>query len=453
MTERSPSGNARAIGPRGGSLGVLPTVLVCAALTVAVHYPGHMSIDTIIQLYEGTTGVYLSNQPPAMSLLLAKLGPAAMLVATVGLYAAAVIALLSLIPAKTSYRHLAAVVLFLYPVTFAYNGILWKDVLFANLALLGFLLLALARPPRRWLVLVVSGALLGVACAVRQQGLVAAAFAAFAAWIAVADRPGRGARIGCLASWAAGFVAAVSLLAVAVSATATRVQSVAATGPIYQLVLFDLAGIVTARPEIALPPFKRAGVDRVALQRKFSRYTPERVDTLAPVDDGTPDPLNGIPFQTLAGAWGSAVWDSPGAYLQHRFATMSWLLGFHDVTHCLPYHFGISEEPAAMARELALGHAVSKRVLMLRELEGQFLRLYRPFVYASVALVLVAWLAWRDRVRHAPIILLQVAGLAYVAAYLAIGIACDFRYAYFMVVAAIFGLAYAVLDVADGRTR
>jgi hypothetical protein len=294
---------------------------------------------------------------------------------------------------------------------------------------------------------------LGVACAVRQQGLVAAAFAALAAWFVVAGRSSWVARIGCLASWSAGFVAAVSLLAVAVSATATRVQSVAATGPIYQLVIFDLAGIVTARPETALPPFKRVGIDPGALQRRFSRYTPERVDTLAPIDEGTPDPLNGIPFETLAEAWWSAVVDSPGAYLRHRFATMSWLLGFHDVTHCLPYHFGVSREPAAMARELALDLAVSERELMLWQVEGRFLRLYRPFGYALVALALVAWLAWRDRVRHAPIILLQVAGLAYVAAYLAIGIACDFRYAYFMVVAAIFGLAYAVLDAAVGRSR
>jgi hypothetical protein len=152
-------------------------------------------------------------------------------------------------------------------------------------------------------------------------------------------------------------------------------------------------------------------------------------------------------MQTLRSAWLSAIVDYPGAYLQHRLDVVAWQLGFHDVTRCLPFHFGVSDEPADMARALRLDHATTKAATTLWEWESRRLFLYRPFAYMLVGMGVIGYLLLRRAEGDAPIILLQFAGLAYVAAYLVIGVACDFRYVYFMVLSVLVGVAYVSMSV------
>ena len=425
-------------------------VLACAVLTILAHYPGQMSVDTVLQLYDGHTRAYVSNQPPSMSLLLASLTPGGMLILDVALYATSVMVLLA--PAAVSVRRklAVAVLLFFYPVVGLYNGILWKDVLFANLALLGFLLLPALSTQRRWRRLVLSGALFGVACQVRQQGLTAAVAAALAVPLIAPQRGGWRTRFGELACWGGGWVAASLLAIAAVTVTAVRQESVSTIGPLYQIAVFDLAGITAHTSGLGHPLLERAGVDRAALHRKFSRYDPSREDTLAE-DAGTRDPLYGVDLPTLSRAWWSAVRQHPEAYLLHRLDAFAWLLGLHAVTECLPIYSGISAQPAKMVHELGLRSGVSRRAKALAAVEWRLLFLYHPIAYALVSVSLIGCFLRRNRARHAAMFWLQISGVAYLAQYLVISIACDFRYAYFTVLAAVFGVAHTFIHGLSDR--
>jgi hypothetical protein len=420
------------------------TILVCATLTVAVHYPGQMSLDTILQLYDGQTRTYVSNQPPAMSFLLNILTPGGMLVMNVTLYALSVAALLKGSRAVVQAKMAATLILFFYPVIALYNGILWKDVLFANLALSGFLLLPLriGVVQRRWLVL--SGALFGLGCLVRQQGILVAVIGVFAILTIPLQNRGTLGRALSLTYWGGAAFATVLFLSAAVSATAIRDQSLAGIGPLFQIAVFDLAGINAYGGGVAYPLLRQAGVDQMALQRKFANYEADRVESIAE-DYGPRGPFYGIPIRVIFRQWWSAVREHPSLYLRHRIELFKWLIGLRDTTRCLPIYAGVSPEPGALVRWLGLKPGLTWRARLVTMAERHFLFLYKPIEYAIIAISLIGYLLWRRAPDKATVIWLQVAGLAYLSSYFLIGIACDFRYAYFLVVAAVVGLTDTLL--------
>ena len=119
---------------------------VAAALVVAalfVHAPGHLSMDSSLQVYEAQTGHSVSWAPPFMSALLRWLGGGATSTAIfVALCAGATYGgfVLALRAAHhvaggefrcVFLRNAAIAVLLLNPIVFMHVGIVWKDVLFA----------------------------------------------------------------------------------------------------------------------------------------------------------------------------------------------------------------------------------------------------------------------------------------------------------------------------------
>ena len=167
-------GATRAVGLH---LTTLSLIACLCLLTFCAHYPGQASIDAIVQLQDGISGVYDSNQPPPMSWLMALLSLPGVLGLNVVLFGLAVAVLLKQLPASVTTQNTAVFLLFCFPVLLVYNGIVWKDVLFANGALLGLLLLPQGRNKLHWHSLIVSAAVLALAVSVRQQGVLAAAFA------------------------------------------------------------------------------------------------------------------------------------------------------------------------------------------------------------------------------------------------------------------------------------
>ncbi len=49
---------------------VVVAIVLQAIAGLALGLPGHLSVDSVIQLYEGRTLDFISYHPPAMSLLL-----------------------------------------------------------------------------------------------------------------------------------------------------------------------------------------------------------------------------------------------------------------------------------------------------------------------------------------------------------------------------------------------
>src|SRR5215469_9391854 len=132
-----------------------PLAIVTAAIigagfaaALAASWPGQMSYDSILQLLQGRTGVYNTWHPPVMAWLLG-LGDA--IVPGTGLFLlfdallafGALFSLLFLRPSRAGWvAPVIALIAVLSPQLLIYQGIIWKDVLFADTCVPGFICLA-----------------------------------------------------------------------------------------------------------------------------------------------------------------------------------------------------------------------------------------------------------------------------------------------------------------------
>lgn len=421
----------------------LPITVAGAACSTWAHWPGHSSYDTLAQLRDGLSRTYASNQPPAMSWLVASalqtpLGFGALLLINIGLWGWAGWLIHRLLAAHGLRRPWPALLVWwLFPVSFLYSGILWKDVLAAHLATLAFLLVT-PRPCQTAGPGALAASALAIASAtlVRQQMALMIPLLGAAIWFA---RPGftRMYRSGIAAAWLAGVLALSWAADSALARGARQVSGLATLGAVYQLTTFDLAGIRSHGGQLRLPALDAAGVERQRLSEMFDRYGADRVDWLGVYPH---NPLAGLtdPNPLLLADWRASIRANPIAYAAHRWEHFSWQAGLRDPLRCLPYHFGVEPQPDGFPA-LPLPAPRPERDARLRTIAESLLPLFRPALYAGVAMLALALLAWRRPLGWTALALFQLAGLAYLGSYLLIGIACDFRYAYFLVPVALVG--------------
>jgi len=441
-------GATRAVGLH---LTTLSLIACLCLLTFCAHYPGQASIDAIVQLQDGISGVYDSNQPPPMSWLMALLSLPGVLGLNVVLFGLAVAVLLKQLPASVTTQNTAVFLLFCFPVLLVYNGIVWKDVLFANGALLGLLLLPQGRNKLHWHSLIVSAAVLALAVSVRQQGVLAAAFAIAYMLLTPTIFLVRGDRFKALGLWLLVYFACGSLIEVFVAESGDTSQSASLDGPLYQLSTFDLGGIAALNPDIHFPALE-ADAHEIALGHQPTRervmsalsgYSPDRHDWM-----GESIAASGawFPKEALYQDWRTRIIKYPLDYMAHRLDFLSWLYGFHNVNQCTPFFWGISAEPSSMVKEIGLESGVSWRAERLQALSAMSVFLFRPFIYLAVSMLVLSILLFQRRRHCMNMIAIQLAGLSYAASYAVVGIACDFRYTYFSTLVALFGLVYLVLS-------
>ncbi len=129
--------------------------VLCAGFLflLATSLPGHLSSDSVVQLYEGRFGVRESFGPAVYAKILGLFDG---VVPGTGLYvtASALIlfwALLSLAALRGRVSWLAvgfALLAVASPTLMLFQGVVWKDILFANLTVAGFV--ALASAAKAW---------------------------------------------------------------------------------------------------------------------------------------------------------------------------------------------------------------------------------------------------------------------------------------------------------------
>lgn len=424
----------------------LPVPIVCAALwlvTVWLDWPGHYSLDSIVQLAEGMTGFYASFNPPGMSVLLAWVsrwgGHGAFMALDAALYFAALALVLR--DGGPGWRRRWPVLLLagavaLGPVTLIYNGTVWKDVFCANLLLLAFALVTTRRDAPPWAVIGASMLLAAMATLVRQQGAIAALVLVVAtAWaidrntVHVPARM-RGLRLLQVGALWIGWVLALSWL------VASQQTETPPGGKGWRVAArFDIAGMVVhaRHPDAVLRQF---GIDADAAVRAARQsYTPERVDTLAAFNAT----LVGVKSQMLP-LWWALFRAEPLSLLEHKAAAAAQLLGNRLDGRCLPAHVGVSSDALDILRR-NMPYTFPPGFLPAAPRHTDLLYRYRQWGLAAFsgwpyALLLVAVLAAGLRTRNATASSLALAGLAYVGSFLVVGLACDFRYQYFGVAAA-----------------
>ena len=446
----------------------LALAMLClgAAVSLAFNLPGHMSYDSVLQLSQGRSGLYNSWHPPVMAWLLGLFDTIVrgtglfVLFDTLLLYGG--LAVLVLAPLRTSWW--AAIPLLLWamiPDGLIYPGIVWKDVLFAAAALCGFvgLVLTAGAWPRRRLrfgLIVASFLLLSLAALSRQNGMVILPVAAVAlGWMA--SRFGGHKPLHSAIAYALIPLAGAGLVMAAAHA-GLEARSDGEPSQTYQLEdlqAYDLAAALQARPDFPLDRLKAANppLEQLLRTRAARRYTPERLDAIS----GMPElekPLFDTPLQVMSAQWRDLVLGHPWLYLKIRARDFFWVLATPGVDACLPFFDGVAG-PEPWVTQLGLKNQERPQDLALKAWGEPWS--HSPFgshvLYAALDVALMALLLRRRRTSDIAIAGLLAAALVFVATFFVISVACDYRYLYFLDVAAIAAAVYVAADPSALRLR
>ena len=368
-------------------------VVIAAAIglvfTLVCFWPGYMSEDSISQLAQARSGDYDPWHPPVMSWTWRMTdrvlpGPAGMLV----LHAVLLWSGLALVVAGTIVRPARAaaalIALGFFPPVLALVGTVWKDVALGVALVLAFGLLLAAEEPRSRVAVVASLPLLFYAAAVRYNG--AAAMLPLSLWAGTIVVPRRaGLAVG------AGLFAALLALAVVTNAW--------------------LSGGRTPRS------FRVLFVGDIVATALDSG---EKIPPPAPPDE---------PMSAIVARWRRAILTHPAAYLWHRMLETKRLLGIGTSAVCYPFQER-SVQPNPFVADAPPG-ALNRTVMAALEAVKNG-PLFRVWVY--LALCAVWAVVGRRRVAA---LALAASGMLYLVPYYVIAPDCDFRYAWWTVLAAL----------------
>lgn len=448
--------------------GAFRWVLVAGFLiSLAANLPGHMSVDSVVALEEARTGVRQTWAPAAFSAVLRAFDS---VIAGTGVYVAATTAVLfaslMALPGLRGRTSWLAVILaalaVLTPQLLIYQGIVWRDVLFANLTIAGFVLLArvdqLWALKRPWLSLVGAAICLALAAAVRQNGLVLVVFGALSlGWTVRAG--GWRAQL----AWGLGGFVATLALAFAINTLSQPGEKAAHLRPGAEALIlqhYDIVGAVAHQPGLPLTRIAAASPEaaaRIAAEAP-KVYTPARVDTL----DEDPDfrrTLWKLPDAAVHAQWIDILTHHPGAYLAHRFDVFRWTLMTPQLNQCLPVQVGVVG-PQNLLDDLDIDAAPLPKDAALRAYAARFYGTpaFNHLAFAIAGALVALALLVRRRPADVPVAGLLAGSIAFAASFLVISVACDYRYLYLVDLAAMIGVIYLALDVAvvarvRGRVR
>lgn len=431
--------------------------------TLAINAPGHLSFDSVVQFLEGRTGVYGSMHPPVMSALI---GLTDRVVPGTGLYLGVATApffgallLASRQPAvPIAWRLLPLILLaaaLFSPVLVIYQGIVWKDVLFANLAVAAFAVAGVAldreassgRSAGAWALAI---GLAGFAATVRQNGMLVPLGIAIIFAVSRPAPAGLLRRAGAAALTLAAALGAMVVLQVAVRSTAVVPPADTTRIGLRVLQAYDIQGMAARGAAVpALGTLDAASAATIA-GHAARNYQAARLDP--PGAESPPTALVSLAPPEIHRIWWTMLQADPAAYLAHRAAVLRWHLWPTDIMNCLPVYVGVGGPPEALVA-LRLSQGTRPGDEQLWRLAHPFFDtlLFRHGAWLLASLAIAAILAWRRLSEPADlsVLLLQVTALAFAASYAVIGIACDFRYLLFVPISVCFGLAH----LARGRRR
>jgi len=221
--------------------------------------------------------------------------------------------------------------------------------------------------------------------------------------------------------------------------------------PLHSLLVFDLGGITYYTQENQFPVSWNA--EQSALLLTTQCYQPQHWDSYWTLDpckfvmarlERPDDVIFGSP--RLADAWIRAVTAHPIAYLEHRLTVLWTFLALPNLTLELWKMILPDETPLAHNRYFLAFvplHDALKSTPLFR---------VGPWLLLSLAAFLWAWPA-RATASGAFAISTAGAGIFYVLTFGVLGVATDFRYAHWGVVASLAGLVPALLARAELRAK
>lgn len=431
-------------------------VLIAGLLfLLGASLPGHLSYDSLAQLAEGRTGVRTTWGPTMFAWLLGVFdeivpGSGLYVVASAALLFFSLSALRATRPQVSWWAVPLTVLLVFSPIVLIYQAIVWKDVLFANLTIAGFVCLARLpavwqRPGPRWLFL--AGAMLALAMAalVRQNGVVVVLMAAISLG-AIRFRDGwRQA----LAWGLGGLVVTLVVMQVLGAIAQPKTGGPGKTQDIGLRILqhYDIVGAVARDPNYPLKHIEAVNpAGAAAIRKGVAVYSPQRVDFFD-TDPTVGKALWATPKEAIRAEWRELITKHTGAYAAERLDVFRWLFLTPKLEACLPSFVGVSG-PEPLVADLKLTNAVDPADWSLHNYATYFhgTPVFSHLAYAVIALLVAGFLLWRRDGPDLAIAGLMFSGLAFAASFFVISIACDYRYLYFLDLSAMTGLFYLVLD-------
>ncbi len=416
------------------------------ALTIAVFYPGYMNIDAD-WVYKGISGMRGDWQSPVMSALWGFIDPIApgsmsMFLLMAALYWGGFALVAFTVARYAAWLGVVTVLLAFTPPAFVFIGMIWRDVLFAGVWLCASALVfatANRSAAVRWPTQIFAVALIALGVLLRPNAIFAAPI------------------LATYAMWPSEFhwKRAVLILIPGILASYALIHSVYYTVlnaerqyPLHSVFVFDLGGISyfskTSQFPVVFPP------EQNAMLFTGKCYNPTRWDYywhIPPCDfvmqrlERKDDRIFGTP--RLVDAWRDAVLANPIAYLKHRATFMRTLLA----------------EPLLVLPVLELSlprrqvHAQNRFFMAMIAVHDALQPTWLFFIgfWLAVATAVCA-LAWPLRAAPPGAFAVSVSGSAivYVLSYFPFGVAADFRYGYWCVLAS---LAGAVALLAGRRAR
>jgi hypothetical protein len=436
--------------------------LLCLGFGVglALNWPGQLSYDSVVQLLDGRSGHYDSWHPPVMAWLL---GLFDALLPGTGLYLLFTTLLLLgawliLLRQRITGWGLAILIplIFATPQLTLYQNTIWKDVLFANAGIAAFSLLAgLALQwrnlRRRQLLLVMTAMALALAGLARQNGILLLPIAAITLG-AIAGKQGA-------SPWSHGLSLLLAVLAIMAGANfALGLRSdhgEGASGQIRLAQTYDLTGAVRLDPSFHLAVLeKQAPALAAAIRRDgLALYSPRMVDTLEQSDALT-QAVYGAPPGVIFAQWRQLVFSRPGLYLRQRWPVFRWVVAPPDLIVCHPDVVGV-DGPADMLKALGMRARTRPQDRLLYSYVSNFFHtpILSHLFYGAIAILMLILLARRALPADIAIMGLEIAALLFGLSFFFVSIACDYRYLYFLDLAAMTGLLQFLAGRGATRVR
>ena len=415
-------------------------------VSVLVFYPGYITVDARYVYAEAKAWHFGDWQSPAMGVLwrlidLLAPGSVGMFLLTVTLYWLSFGTLGFIALRRSNWLALATPLLAFSPPAFFFIGLIWRDILFGVVWLFAAVLVfAVAERQGVLRFIAQSLALFLVAFGVllRPNAVIAAPLLAiYAIW------PTRFR----LTRLAIGFLPAVVVFCGLVPAVYYGLLGAERQNPLHSIVVFDLGGVTYFSGENQFP-VQWSEEQKVLLATKC--YDPARWDTYWHVPpcafvmqrlERADDPVFGRP--RLVQAWWDAVTGHPWSYLAHRATFMWQFLARSNLV--LPVWDWADPHSS-------YGHsAYLQPLLHLHDILAPGMS-FRPGLWLLLA-VGVGIFAWPAREAAAGAFAVAVTSCAaiYVASFFVLGVAADFRYCYWCVLATLASAVAAVLTRCENR--
>lgn len=439
------------IDSRKASIGLLILSLLLAMIAIALHSPGHMSMDTSMQLYEAHIGKSVSWNPPFMSALMKWVGGGEVATAFIVLICS-LFTYVSLGYVATSilwsradtgnlkiglWRIALCALLLLNPVMFVYVGIVWKDVLFSSLmtAATALSFVAAVSTPRRGLPLaLIAVVLLAVSMQIRQQGIFMVPVLLFVPIMAIVSFRSWSRERQVLVTVALVGIFLISLLLTQslVANSITGDANKSNSDGFKYIMFFDIAGtIALSQTKTEKLPVVISSGQRTAIQHDYSS---QRIDFILS------DPLvfawlNKFTDEQRNQAWLSLIRYEPKAFLKHKWDAFGTLLDLNGIQGCVPIYVGVNGNIDYLhSVGITNINSIDVRDHFVYQLAARFLDwpLFRHWFYLLAllgAFITITVNPLSVRLKAMCVVVSLATGLLYLS-FLPTALSCDFRYLY-----------------------